>query len=83
LLRETRGPYIRFTLRIRRGFRHQIRCHLAWLGFPITGDALYGGLPAPETAAGIALRARTLRFPDPVTGAEREYRLEPIPWPIP
>lgn len=26
-----------------KGFRHQIRCHLAWAGFPIDGDELYGG----------------------------------------
>ncbi len=25
------------------GFRHQVRCHLAWCGYPIIGDALYGG----------------------------------------
>jgi hypothetical protein len=28
------------------GFRHQIRAHCAWLGFPILGDLLYGGAPA-------------------------------------
>jgi 23S rRNA pseudouridine1911/1915/1917 synthase len=37
-----------FTLRIRRGFRHQIRCHLAWIGRPILNDLLYGGRPCPE-----------------------------------
>jgi len=30
-----------FTARIKRGFRHQIRCHLAWVGCPILNDALY------------------------------------------
>jgi 23S rRNA pseudouridine1911/1915/1917 synthase len=24
------------------GFRHQVRCHLAWLGWPVIGDPLYG-----------------------------------------
>lgn len=28
---------------IKRGFRHQIRSHLAWSGRAIAGDALYGG----------------------------------------
>jgi 23S rRNA pseudouridine1911/1915/1917 synthase len=31
-----------FDLKISRGFRHQIRCHLAWVGFPILNDVLYG-----------------------------------------
>lgn len=26
------------------GFRHQIRAHLAWTGFPVAGDRLYGGV---------------------------------------
>jgi 23S rRNA pseudouridine1911/1915/1917 synthase len=28
---------------IRKGFRHQIRAHCAWIGLPILGDMLYGG----------------------------------------
>ncbi|MDR1445163.1 MAG: RNA pseudouridine synthase [Treponema sp.] len=80
-----------FTIRLRRGFRHQIRCHLAWIGEPILNDALYGGnycpayrpspLPGEPAAAEerekrpIALRAQGFRFPDPATGAEQEYRL--------
>ncbi len=31
-----------FTCTITRGFRHQIRAHLSWIGFPIVGDGLYG-----------------------------------------
>ena len=27
--------------KISAGYRHQVRCHLAWSGFPIFGDALY------------------------------------------
>lgn len=30
------------TCTITRGFRHQIRAHLAWTGHPIIGDQLYG-----------------------------------------
>ncbi|MDR3148275.1 MAG: RNA pseudouridine synthase [Treponema sp.] len=76
-----------FTLRIHRGFRHQIRCHLAWIGEPILNDALYGGLEDRQGGASagpgvaeastrpIALRARGLCFFDPATGAPRDYRL--------
>lgn len=35
-------------LSVERAFRHQIRVHLAHLGFPIAGDALYGGAVVPE-----------------------------------
>ena len=63
-----------FTVRIKRGFRHQIRCHLCWLGFPIQNDPLY---PQPTEPAGepLALCAHALFFPDPTTGKQREYRI--------
>ena len=34
---------------ITRGFRHQIRSHLAWAGIPIKGDILYGCGKAGQT----------------------------------
>ena len=53
---------------IARGFKHQVRCHLAWLGFPVAGDELY----CPEASAGETLEfcATTLRFPHPLTGQQ-------------
>jgi 23S rRNA pseudouridine1911/1915/1917 synthase len=74
---ETRGEYTLFRLRIYRGFRHQIRCHLAWMGYPLLNDALYGGRICPDYP-GLALRAQSISFPDPVTGEIREYTLPPI-----
>ena len=35
-------------LSVERAFRHQIRVHLAHLGYPIAGDAVYGGAVVPE-----------------------------------
>jgi 23S rRNA pseudouridine1911/1915/1917 synthase len=61
-----------FRISIKRGFRHQIRCHLAWTGFPILNDTLYGGI---EDGGHLALRAKSISFND---GAERiNYTLEP------
>jgi 23S rRNA pseudouridine1911/1915/1917 synthase len=69
-----------FQARIARGFRHQIRCHLAWLGYPVLNDRLYGGLADGGTGAEqpLALKAQGLSFRDPLSGEDRDYRLPPI-----
>jgi 23S rRNA pseudouridine1911/1915/1917 synthase len=64
-----------FTLRLRRGFRHQIRCHLAWVGFPVQNDPVYGETPADGF---LALRSHGLSFIDP-GGKPRNYHIEPLP----
>ena len=38
-----------FRCTITRGFRHQIRAHLAWIGHPIAGDPLYGDGTTSDT----------------------------------
>lgn len=68
------GEGRRFFLRLRRGFRHQIRCHLAWIGYPLLNDALYGGPQAALPDGGIALKACGLSFTDPRTGELRCFR---------
>jgi 23S rRNA pseudouridine1911/1915/1917 synthase len=71
---ETRGlgPWVRFKLRLRRGFRHQIRCHLAWIGYPILNDALYGGA---ETNGTLCLQCYGLSFLNPGSGLRAGYSL--------
>jgi 23S rRNA pseudouridine1911/1915/1917 synthase len=54
----------RFGCTITMGFRHQIRCHMAWSGYPLDGDATYRG--AVEKPFG--LRAVRISFVDPATG---------------
>jgi len=49
------------------GRTHQIRAHLAVAGFPILGDALYGR-DEGQFIQRVALHARSLAFPHPVTG---------------
>jgi 23S rRNA pseudouridine1911/1915/1917 synthase len=62
-------------LRLRRGFRHQIRCHLAWIGCPVLNDPVYGESPVNGL---LALRSHGLFFTDPRSGKPREYRIEPL-----
>ncbi|WP_417228870.1 RluA family pseudouridine synthase [Thermophilibacter sp.] len=57
------------------GRRHQIRVHLASLGHPIFGDALYGG---PRCPAGLLLHAWREELDHPVSG--ERLRLETA-WP--
>jgi 23S rRNA pseudouridine1911/1915/1917 synthase len=83
-LRELEEGRRCFTLRITRGFRHQIRCHLAWTGNPIEGDPLYGPSgavpPIPPGSAEIflALRAQALYFFDPRDGRPLKFRIDPF-----
>jgi 23S rRNA pseudouridine1911/1915/1917 synthase len=62
-----------FTLRLMRGFRHQIRCHLAWIGFPVLNDPLYG---KGEVNGFLALRATGLFFDDPKNNEPVQFRIE-------
>jgi len=64
-----------FTVRIKRGFRHQIRCHLSWIGYPILNDPLYGN---PIEDAFLELCAQALCFKEPLSGHIREYRIDPF-----
>ena len=59
------------TAKLRRGFRHQIRCHLAWTGFPVINDSLYNN----RSPGGIlGLCASGLIFTDP-GGGRRKYHV--------
>ena len=51
-----------FTCTITRGFRHQIRAHLAWIGHPIKGDCLYGTGSETDT---LELDCLKVQFPLP------------------
>jgi RluA family pseudouridine synthase len=45
------------------GRTHQLRVHLAAIGCPIQGDAIYGRARAPEDASPLHLHARSLSIP--------------------
>ena len=51
------------------GRTHQLRVHLATLGHPLIGDALYDGRPAPR----LMLHAQALQFIHPSSGALLDF----------
>jgi 23S rRNA pseudouridine1911/1915/1917 synthase len=61
------APVAQVICRLETGRTHQIRVHMASLGHPLLGDALYGGR-ALAGAARQMLHARALRFDDPAGG---------------
>jgi 23S rRNA pseudouridine1911/1915/1917 synthase len=67
LSRHDEGGRASLELELSRGFRHQLRAQLAWVGLPILGDPLYA--PPREGsdpgAARLMLHASRLEFPHP------------------
>ena len=68
--------YTHLQLRLETGRTHQIRVHLAYLGHPILGDAVYGH-KKPELGQDTqCLHARALTFLHPRTGQEVTVRCD-------
>jgi 23S rRNA pseudouridine1911/1915/1917 synthase len=60
------------------GRTHQVRVHLAWLGYPVVGDAVYGRRRQRLLQGRHFLHAARLRFTHPTTGEEVEFEA-PLP----
>ena len=80
-LRATHGSELpqqaRYVLQPATGRTHQLRLHMWKAGVPILGDPAYPVvLPEAEEdfAIPMHLRAKALRFTDPLSGVEREFR---------
>lgn len=62
---------------IARGFRHQVRVHLAHLGLPIVGDDLYG-VPVPQGyGERLYLHAAAVELRHPADGRPLRFESEP------
>ncbi len=66
---EAMGAFSLVEVRAQRAGRHQVRAHLAFLGHPLAGDALYGGPPVPGLGRHF-LHASRVTLRHPTTGAE-------------
>jgi tRNA pseudouridine32 synthase/23S rRNA pseudouridine746 synthase len=60
------------TVNLITGRKHQIRRHLAAIGFPVVGDYRYGN----SNTEPLALRAVSLQFRCPVSGLEKNYSID-------
>ena len=58
---------------IKKGYRHQVRCHLAWIGYPIIGDNLYN--PLYKEGQKLCFEASAFSFPDMESGEFLTYSL--------
>lgn len=66
-VRARRGSYALVDVKLITGVLHQVRAHLAAVGAPIVGDALYGGSEEPGLSR-FFLHAVSLGVQHPVTG---------------
>jgi 23S rRNA pseudouridine1911/1915/1917 synthase len=72
----TRGRHTLLELSLETGRKHQIRVHLAGLGCPVIGDAVYGTAGGP--AGRLGLHAHRLVLDHPLTGERLELE-SPLP----
>ena len=71
------GQYALLKLNLETGRTHQIRVHMAYLGYPLAGDFLYGE-EVPEVLHRPALHSAALSFLHPITGERLEF-FQPMP----
>lgn len=73
--RYRKATLIKATLET--GRTHQIRVHMSYIGHPIIGDELYGGVKKAYSIRGQALHALKLGFIHPVTSEKMIFEAEP------
>ena len=70
--------YTHIQCKLRTGRTHQIRVHMAYIGHPVAGDAVYGPKNVITQLGGQCLHAGTIGFIHPRTGEYMEFTA-PLP----
>lgn len=70
--------YTHLQCKLKTGRTHQIRVHMAYIGHPVAGDAVYGPKNVITQLGGQCLHAGTLGFIHPRTGDYMEFTA-PLP----
>ncbi len=70
---ERFGDYTYIECELETGRTHQIRVHMADIGHPVLGDAVYGPAKCPFKLEGQTLHAKILGFTHPTTGEYMEF----------
>ena len=63
-------------LKLETGRTHQIRVHMAYIGYPLLGDTVYGSLKQPYKLKGQMLHAKILGFNHPRTNEYMQFETE-------
>ena len=75
-LKEEKKSSFLFECRIKSGYRHQVRCHLTWLGFPIIGDKLYNpNEDSNSDSAELKFTATKIEFLNPFNEEKEVFKL--------
>ena len=75
---ERFGNFTYIACRLKTGRTHQIRVHMASIGHPLAGDAVYGPKNVIRALNGQCLHAKELGFVHPVTGEYMQFD-SPLP----
>ena len=75
---ERFGKYTYIECELETGRTHQIRVHMASIGHPLLGDAVYSGRKQPFHLEGQVLHAMTIGFVHPGSGEYVEFEA-PLP----
>lgn len=68
------------ALKLETGRTHQIRVHMAYIGHPVAGDAVYGPKNVITELNGQCLHAKKIGFIHPVTGEKLSFDSELPPY---